>query len=59
MRAGIARFLTDRRGATAVEYGLIVGVLSLAIVSGVGFAGDSLKNVWLRLANVVDASWQE
>lgn len=57
MRAGIAKFLADRRGATAVEYGLIVGVLSLAIVSGVGLAGDSLKNVWLNLANVVDSSW--
>ena len=28
---------TTRRGATAVEYGLIIAVLSLAIVGGVGY----------------------
>lgn len=59
MRAGIAKFLADRSGATAVEYGLIVGVLSLTIVSGVGLAGDSIKNVWLRLADAIDVSWRD
>jgi pilus assembly protein Flp/PilA len=42
----IRRFLKNRRGATAIEYGLIVAVLSLAIVAGVGTAGTSLENLW-------------
>ncbi|PSJ54918.1 Flp family type IVb pilin [Pseudaminobacter soli (ex Li et al. 2025)] len=43
MRSFIRRFLKDQRGATAVEYGLIVAVLSLTIVAGVGKAGDALE----------------
>jgi pilus assembly protein Flp/PilA len=39
----IQLFLHDERGATAVEYGLIAAVLSLAIVAGVGKAGDALE----------------
>lgn len=41
----IERFIKDRRGATAIEYGLIVAVLSLAIVGGVGKASGAIE--WL------------
>jgi pilus assembly protein Flp/PilA len=40
------RFLRDPSGATAIEYGLIVAVLSLAIVAGVGSAGDKIEYMW-------------
>lgn len=39
----IQGFLRDRRGAAAIEYGLIAAVLSLAIVAGVGKAGDAIE----------------
>lgn len=42
MRPLIRRFLRDETGATAIEYGLIVAVLSLVIVSGVGRAADAI-----------------
>ncbi|MDH6235189.1 pilus assembly protein Flp/PilA [Mesorhizobium soli] len=42
MRSFIRRFLKDQRGATAIEYGLIVAVLSLTIVAGVGKASDAI-----------------
>ncbi|RUV39455.1 Flp family type IVb pilin [Mesorhizobium sp. M7A.F.Ca.MR.148.00.0.0] len=45
MKAVLLRFLNDETGATAVEYGLIVAVLSLAIVGGIGRVFDSL--IWL------------
>ena len=35
MRAIFRAFIADRRGATAIEYGVIVAVLSLAIVAGI------------------------
>lgn len=38
----IRRFLNDDTGATVVEYGLIVAVLSLAIVASVGEVSDAL-----------------
>lgn len=55
MKAVLLRFLKDETGATAVEYGLIVAVLSLAIVGGIGQVSNSI--IWLfsdnnsRLAN--------
>ena len=42
----IRRFLKSRSGATAIEYGLIVAVLSLAIVAGVSKAGNSLSDMF-------------
>lgn len=40
-----SRFVRDESGATAIEYGLIVAVLSLAIVAGIGQAGSAIQ--WL------------
>jgi pilus assembly protein Flp/PilA len=39
----IQRFLADRSGATAIEYGLIIAVLSLVIVGGVSQAGNAIE----------------
>lgn len=48
-------FLKDENGATAIEYGLIVTVLSLAIVAGVSNAANAIQWLWSdnnsRLAN--------
>jgi pilus assembly protein Flp/PilA len=45
MKKLLQRFMQDETGATAIEYGLIVAVLSLAIIGGVGRAGNALQ--WL------------
>jgi|EndMetStandDraft_9_1072997.scaffolds.fasta_scaffold230799_1 pilus assembly protein Flp/PilA len=45
MKNLLQRFIQDETGATAIEYGLIVTVLSLAIVAGVGQAGNAI--MWL------------
>ena len=45
MKILLQRFLEDETGATAIEYGLIVAVLSLTIVGGVGRAANAIK--WL------------
>jgi len=42
----IRRFLTDKGGATAIEYGLIIAVLSLVIVSGVGAVGNAISDMF-------------
>ena len=41
----LRRFLQDERGATAVEYGLIVAVLSLAIVAGFSVLSGRLQTL--------------
>lgn len=45
MKNLLQQFIEDESGATAIEYGLIVAVLSLAIVGGVGKAMDAIQ--WL------------
>ncbi|BCG92698.1 pilus assembly protein [Mesorhizobium sp. 131-2-1] len=45
MKNLLQRFIQDETGATAIEYGLIVTVLSLAIVAGVGQVGNAI--MWL------------
>lgn len=54
MKARIFRFLRDESGATAIEYGLIVAVLSLAIVGGVSQVGNSLEAMWNSTANTLE-----
>ncbi|AGB44131.1 MULTISPECIES: Flp family type IVb pilin [Mesorhizobium] len=55
MKTVLVRFLEDENGATVVEYGLIIAVLSLTIIGGIGQVFNSLT--WLfsdnssRLAN--------
>ena len=39
------RFLTDETGATVVEYGLIVAVLSLAVIAGFSTFADQLQSL--------------
>jgi pilus assembly protein Flp/PilA len=34
----------DRRGATAIEYGLIMGLIALAIVGSIAQVGPAVKN---------------
>ncbi|WP_418122714.1 Flp family type IVb pilin [Variovorax sp. 375MFSha3.1] len=48
MLSSIARFLRDEEGATAIEYGIIAGLISVAIV-GVLAGEDGLG---ARLAKV-------
>lgn len=42
----LKKLLVSRSGATAIEYGLIVALLSLAIIGGVGGAANSLAYMW-------------
>lgn len=44
--AMIRAFLADRNGATAIEYGLIIAVLSLVVVGGVGAVGDAVQDMF-------------
>lgn len=55
MKTVLLHFLRDERGATVVEYALIVAVLSLTIIGGISQVFNSIT--WLfsdngsRLAN--------
>jgi pilus assembly protein Flp/PilA len=46
----------DDKGATATEYGLLVGLIALIIVVGVGLFGDALNDFFVGLSGTV-ANW--
>ena len=46
----------EEKGATATEYGLLVGLIALIIVVGVGFFGDALNDFFDGLSDTV-ANW--
>lgn len=44
-----ARFLKDESGATAIEYGLIAALISVAIIGGATTIGSKLKATFERV----------
>ena len=44
--ATMLRFCVDESGATAVEYGMIVALVFLAMISGVAALGQSLEDLY-------------
>ncbi|NTZ91224.1 Flp family type IVb pilin [Agrobacterium tumefaciens] len=44
-------FCKDDDAATAVEYGLIVGVISAALIAGAGTIGSNINSVFQFLAD--------
>ncbi len=53
MKRRIGTFFGDARGATAVEYGLIVALLVIAIISGVSALGSATGSMWGNMAGKV------
>lgn len=53
--AGVKEKVASEKGATATEYGLLVGLIALGIVIGVGVFGTALDNFFDELGGIVDA----
>ena len=51
----IARFGKDESGATAIEYGLIAGLISVAIITVVTLTGTSLTGTFCDVAVALGA----
>lgn len=50
------RFLKDERAATAIEYGIIVAVLSLAIIGGLNTVMNALHNNFASTSGIIENS---
>ena len=48
-------FLRNESGATAIEYGLIAGLLSVVIIVAVTLVGTNLTGVFNSVANALPA----
>lgn len=56
MSAIFARFMKDESGATAIEYGLIAALISIALITGASALGSALNNQFEALAGKLNAS---
>jgi pilus assembly protein Flp/PilA len=50
------RFVQDDSGATAIEYGLIAALVSVAIIVALGTLGENLNNTFSTVANELGAA---
>lgn len=51
MTSLIARFAKDESGATAIEYGLIAGLISVVILGALKTLGTNINNKFTNIAN--------
>ena len=49
----LRRIRSDKRGATAIEYGLIVALIAIAAMGGITALGGGANGMWGRLDNRV------
>ena len=58
--SALTKFFKDESGATAIEYGLIAALVSVAAIAALGDMGDSLKTMFetvdTELTNAVSAT---
>jgi pilus assembly protein Flp/PilA len=56
MKSLINRFVNDESGATAIEYGLIAGLLSIVIIGALQLTGTSLTGVFTAIQGSLDSA---
>ena len=52
----VTRFVKDESGATAIEYGLIVALIAVVIITAVTTIGTNLKTAFNTIATSTAAS---
>ena len=59
MLRSMTRFLRDEEGATAIEYGIIAGLISVVMITaitGTDGIGANLKIIWTDLKTAIAAA---
>jgi pilus assembly protein Flp/PilA len=50
------RLRKDENGATAIEYGLIAGLISIVIITTITMVGSKLENVFNFIGTTLDSA---
>jgi pilus assembly protein Flp/PilA len=50
MKTFFARFLNDQSGVTAIEYGLIAGLVAVVIIAALQLVGTNLSGIFQYIA---------
>jgi pilus assembly protein Flp/PilA len=53
IRKTLRRLPYDQRGATAIEYGLIVALIALALMGGLRTLGGGAGGMWTNISSQV------
>ncbi|HYU97008.1 MAG TPA: Flp family type IVb pilin [Sphingomicrobium sp.] len=50
------RLCSDKRGATAIEYGLIAALIVIAMMAGLSSLGGGMGGMWTKINTAVQSS---
>ena len=53
MRHYLNAFLSDKKGATAIEYGLIASLMTIVLVASLVLLGAGNGGMWTRVVDLV------
>ena len=53
IRTNMRKLRADRRGATAIEYGLIAALIVVAMMAGLSSLGGGAGGMWTKLNNAI------
>lgn len=53
VRTSFRRLRSDKRGATAIEYGLIAALIAMGMIAGLTALGGGTNGMWGRIGNDV------
>ena len=56
IRMTLRRLRSDKRGATAIEYGLIAALIVIAMMAGLASLGGGMGGMWTKINNAVQSS---
>ncbi len=56
MMCRLKRFLEDERGVSAVEYGLIVALVVLAMIAGLSQVATATTGMWNNVSSASNAA---
>ena len=54
----LTKLLRDQTGATALEYGLMLGLMTLVLVGGLSAAAGQIKTTWNTVSSQVQTATQ-
>lgn len=56
MLARLTKFVTNEDGATAIEYGLIAALVSVAAIGALTALGNSLNNLFTTVSSSIQSA---
>ena len=56
MKSLVTRFAKDESGATAIEYGLIAALVSVAAIGALSALGDSLSQIFSFVSSTLSSA---